>query len=319
VVKVFAFIVVILGMTMTGEKLFDRNLFGYLGGNLIPPLRDGAIRAVGTLAGPIQCGTFGATLICLFAWLWLSGKSRFVAVAGIVGATAMVVMSSSSTPLLTWLAGGLAISLWPIRKSMRIVRWALVILLISLHMVMKAPVWFIINHVDLIAGNSGDHRAMLIDTFIRHFSDWWLIGVKSTSSWGWDMWDQANQFVTEGESGGLATFICFVWMVSWGFSRVGLARKRVEGDRKKEWMFWLLGGTLFAYVVSFFGISFSDQAQFAWYTLFAMISAVAVPVLATSAAAEHQPAGGFAVQRLAYSSPSAARLAQGRLQSGHGK
>ncbi len=126
--------------------------------------------------------------------------------------------------------------------------------LISLHLVMKAPVWFIINHVDIFSGNSGDHRANLIDGFIRHFTDWWLIGVKSTNSWGWDMWDQANQFVTEGESGGSATFICFVWMVSWVFSRVGTMRKLVEGDRKKEWMFWLLGVTLFSYVVSFFGI-----------------------------------------------------------------
>ena len=277
VIKTFAFIVSILGVVMVGEKIFDRNLFGYIGGTLIPTVRDGAIRAKGSLTGPIQSGTFGATLFCLFAWLWQSGRARFAGAAGAVGSAVMVVTSASSTPLLGALAGGLAIAFWPLRKNMRAVRWALAVLLVTLHLVMKAPVWFLINHVNLIAGNSGDHRAMIIDGFIRHFSEWWLIGVKSTANWGWDMWDQANQFVTEGESGGLATFICFVFLISKSFARLGNARKLVEGNRKEEWMFWLFGAALFSHVVSFFGISFSDQAETAWFALLAMICTVTIP------------------------------------------
>jgi hypothetical protein len=52
---------------------------------------------------------------------------------------------------------------------------------------MKAPVWFLIARIDLAGGSSGYHRAMLIDTFLRHFGDWWLLGTKDAFSWGWDM------------------------------------------------------------------------------------------------------------------------------------
>ena len=123
------------------------------------------------------------------------------------------------------------------------------------------------------------HRAMLIDMFVRHFSDWWLIGVQSTASWGWDLWDQANQFVAEGETGGLATFICFVLLVSWSFGRIGTACKRVAGNRKKEWMLWLMGCALFSYVVSFFGISFSDQSWFCWFAFLAMSCVTTTAIL----------------------------------------
>jgi hypothetical protein len=49
--------------------------------------------------------------------------------------------------------------------------------------------------------------------------------------------------------------------------------------------YWALGGSLFANVVSFFGISYWDQTQVVWYGLLAAISALAVnlkaPVPAT--------------------------------------
>lgn len=280
VVRTFAFIVSILAVTMINEKLRDQNVFGYLGAGFNPFVRDGAIRAQGPFAGPIPAGTFGATLFCLFVWLWYSGKSRYLGIAGMVGSAVMVLTSASSTPVLAFPAGILGIVMWPLRRNMRMIRWGIVAVLVSLHMVMKAPVWMLINHVDLIGGNSGFHRAALIDQFVRHFSDWWLIGVKTTKYWGWDMWDQANQFVAEGETGGLATFICFVLLVSRSFGRLGTARKRVAGKGKKEWLCWLLGCALFSYVVSFFGISFSDQSVFAWFALLVIICVVTTPILA---------------------------------------
>ena len=98
--------------------------------------------------------------------------------------------------------------MWPLRRNMRTIRrWGMVIFVVSLHMVMKAPVWFAIAHIDIISGNSGWHRAMLIDQLVRHFSDWWLIGVQSTANWAFEMSDQANQFVYEAESGGLITLV----------------------------------------------------------------------------------------------------------------
>jgi hypothetical protein len=288
VVRSFAFIVSILALTMLNEKLLGQNLFGLIGGRWAPFVRDGAIRSQGPFLGPIPAGTFAATLLSLFAWLWQSGKSRFLGVTSIIGATVMVVTSASSTPLLAYLAVILGISMWPFRRQMRSIRWGFALLLIALHLVMKAPVWFLINHIDFVSGSSGYHRAMLIDMCVRHFSDWWLIGVQSTANWGWDMWDQANQFVSEAESGGLATLFCFVLLVSRSFGRIGSARKLVDGDRKKEWLLWLLGVVLFSHVVSFFGISFSDQSTYAWFALLAMISAATAAILQSHSSVVHE-------------------------------
>ncbi len=121
---------------------------------------------------------------------------------GLVGSVLMTWTSNSSTSLLTFLAGIFAVFFWPFRKSMRAVRWGIVVGLFALQLVMKAPIWFLIAHIDLTGGSSSYHRAELIDLFIRHFFEWWLIGIKSSGAWGWDMWDTQNQFVNVGESGG---------------------------------------------------------------------------------------------------------------------
>jgi hypothetical protein len=142
---------------------------------------------------------------------------------------------------------------------------------------MKAPVWFLIARVDLVSGSSGYDRALLIDNFIRHFSGWWLIGTHDNVNWGWDMWDQCNQFVTEGETGGLIAFVCFIAMFVVCFKLVGRARRRVEGNRRAEWSCWLLGVTIFAQILAFLGLDYFDQSIFVWYALL-----VAIPVVAAA-------------------------------------
>jgi hypothetical protein len=154
---------------------------------------------------------------------------------------------------------------------MRTVRWVFLSLLVACALAMKAPVWFLIARIHLIGGSTGWHRANLIDVFFRHFGDWWLHGTNAASTWGWDMWDLSNQFVAEGESGGLATFICFVAMISISFGMIGKARKAVEGDRQKEWFLWLFGVAMFAHVVAYFGISYYDHMQVSWFTFLAAI------------------------------------------------
>jgi len=281
VMKVFAAIVVILGITMINEKLHNQNVFGYLGSvSITPENREGSIRAQGTSAHAILAGVFGVTLMPMFWWLWRSGQAKVVGILGWIGSTVMMLTCASSTPLLSYMGAIAALCFWPFRKSMRVFRWGLVIVLIACHLMMKAPVWFLIAHVDMVAGNSGYHRAMLIDQCVRHFWDWWLIGTNATNTWGWDMWDLSNQFVAEADTGGLATFICFVLVISKSFSRIGRARKLVEGDQKQEWFMWLLGVTLFAHIVSYFGISYFDQTKISWCAFLAIAIVATAPILA---------------------------------------
>jgi len=272
--KTFAVLAFILGACMLNEKIHGLNVFGYLGGApLTPTTRDGEIRAQAIFGHPILAGSFGATLLPLFVWLWTSGRSRSLAFLGAIGSTLMVYTSASSTPLLAYAAGMLALGLWPMRRSMRLVRWGVVLTIVGLQVVMNAPVWFVLQYMNVIGASGGWDRAELIDVFIRHFKDWWLIGAKNYSSWGWDMWDLSNQFVAEGETSGLLTLVCFIALISRSFSRLGKMRKRVEGDKKQEWFYWCLCAVMVAHIFAYFGVSYWDQVRIWWWAFLAMVSA----------------------------------------------
>jgi hypothetical protein len=157
---------------------------------------------------------------------------------------------------------------------MRTIRWGIVLTLVSLNAVMKAPVWHLITRIDITGGSSSWHRFMLVDQCIRHFGDWWLFGVKDTSIWGWDMWDTANQYVSVCENSGLIPFILFLAVLIYGFKYLGRLRRSAGKDKKSALFIWALGSALFANVVAFFGISYFDQNMVAWYALLAMIPAV---------------------------------------------
>ena len=277
-IKCMAFVTVILGFFMVREQQTLRNAFGSLGGvQSVPDIREGKTRSQGVFQHALMAGTFAASLLPLFLLLGKNGKSKTIAAIGIAGCSVMTITSQSSTPLLAYVGGLLVVCLWPIRKKMRMVRRGIVAVLAVLAMVMKAPVWFVIAHIDLTGGSSGYHRAELIDVFIKHFTEWWLIGTKDIGSWGFDMWDTQNQYVNVGETGGLVALVLFLCMITRCFARIGDTRKAFEGQNSQVWFVWFLGAALFAHLVSFFGVNYFDQSKVNWFLLLAMISAATVP------------------------------------------
>ena len=272
--KVLAVIAAILGVFMVNEHLSGTNVFGYLGTVSIRPwIRNGAIRSQAGFTNSISAGAFGATLLPLFFWLWKSGKALIAGMLGLAAAVMITMTSLASTPIVAMLAGIGALLLWPIRRELRLVRWGLVFAALVLMIVMKAPVWFLIARADMIGGSNGYDRAMLVDNFVRHFPDWWLFGVNDNSSWGYDMWDQCNQFVREGEEGGLATLVLFITLLTRCFGDIGRARKRSTGTPRAEWLVWSLGAILLSHIVTFFGLSYFDQITLWWYGALAIIAA----------------------------------------------
>ena len=274
-------IAVAVAATMSYEALTGHNPYAILGGadarfyaNLA--IRDGRFRAQGPFGHSILAGTFGAILVPLFVALWWKGKSnRKWVLAGVAASTIITLACASSTPILAYAAGVFALCLWPLRAWMRAFRWGIVITLIALHIVMKGPVWSLIEKIDLTGGSSSWHRYMLVDQCIRHFRDWWLMGVKDTSVWGWDMWDTANQYVGTADNSGLLPLIFFIAIIVFGFKYIGKARRGAinEGNRDSALFAWAMGAGLFANVVAYLGISYFDQSMVGWYALLAMISA----------------------------------------------
>jgi hypothetical protein len=211
--------------------------------------------------------------------LWWQGKwSRLTAVVGVFASLTMTMFSSSSTPLMTFAAGLAGFLLWPVRHSLRALRWCLVAVLVTIQLLMKAPVWYLLAHIGAATGGSGYHRATLIDTFVRHFSEWWLIGTQNNADWGYYMWDVDNAFVASGLQGGLLTFALFIAMFVFGFKMIGTARERTETSTKDARLIWGIGCSLFANTVAFFGIFYFDQSILAWYGLLAMVSAAGATI-----------------------------------------
>lgn len=273
VIKVLALIAIIVSAEMIYEQKAGQDLFGQLGGTAaVPERRAGQIRSQGPFRHSIPAGAYGATLVPLLVWLWSDPKSRKYVPLGIAGAAVMAYTCHSSSNMGACAAGIFALCLWPLRGHMRFIRYGIVLVLLGLQVVMKGPVWSILEHINLTGASESFHRYELIDTFLRHFGDWWFLGTHKNDSWGFGMADTSNQYVTYGVGGGLVTFCLFIATLSRCFGGLGRTRKLVEGDRSEEWVRWCLGASLFAYVVVYFGIDLFDQLEFAWLGLLAMIS-----------------------------------------------
>ncbi len=279
VLKCLAWVTVPIAIGMVIEQKSMTNVFGMLGGiQAVPDVREGKIRSQGPFTHSLLAGTFAATMIPALYILWRHRPSRWIAAIGLASATTMVLTTNSSTPLLAYVSGIFGLLCWPIRRWMPRIRLGIAMALLGLDAVMKAPVWFLIARVDLTGSSSSYHRAQLVDECIRHFGDWWLIGVKDVSSWGLDMWDAQNQFVNVAENGGLLALIFLILLVSRSFGRLGDERKRAGGDSTTAWIAWSLGAALFANVVGFFGVNYFDQSRMWWFLLLAMISTVTASV-----------------------------------------
>ena len=291
-IRVLGCIVIPIAVIMTIEVLTGWNAYALIGGGAKAlresiMLRGERFRAFASFGHPILAGTFGATLFPLFLGLLLKGGANIgMTLAAAIAASVIVLSSNSSTPLLAYLAGIGALCLWPLRDYMSPIRRGIAIALILLHLTMQAPVWALIQRVDLIAGSSGFHRYYLIDSAIRHFGEWWLLGAKDNSAWGFEMWDLANQYIAIGWDSGLFPLVLFVALIVFGFKYLGRARKACEGNRGQELFLWALGAALFSHVIAFFGASYFDQTIVGWYMFLALISAVAVSTEASGAQAE---------------------------------
>jgi hypothetical protein len=271
-IKVLAFVVILIAPLIWFEHLTHHNLFSLVGASEFSLIRNGRVRAQGPFAHAIIAGTFGVVLIPLFVGLlWARLRSRLVAVAGIVSSIVMMIASSSSTPIMSFLGGIFALMVWPMRRKMRLVRWGIAIMIIGVQLVMKSPIWFLIARVSGLVGGHGWHRAMLIDNFVRHFFDWYLIGTRNNADWGWSMWDVDNAYVGAGLMGGLAGFILFLAIFVCAYRIIGIARKITEESHEDARLIWAIGSTLFANTIAFLGIVYFDQSMIAWYTLLVII------------------------------------------------
>jgi hypothetical protein len=272
-----AIVIMPLAAAMFFERVTERNVFAIFGGvRTVTELRGGTLRCQGPFGHPILAGTFGASLLPFFVSLWWQGrKYRWLAAAGVISSSVIVATSGSSGPLMAYMAGCLGLAMWYFRRYMRLIRWGALVGFIGLALVMKAPVWYLIQRVNIFSGSNGDHRSLLIDQFVWHFWEWWLLGTKSTVQWADEnMWDITNQFVWEGVNGGLFTLLLFILIIVLSFQAIGLVARAIQtvSPSSHGLLVWSLGAAMFAHCASFLSITYFDQNVVNWYLLLALSS-----------------------------------------------
>jgi hypothetical protein len=297
IIRILAIMIVPLALAFLIEKASGRNIFFIFGG--VPEftmIRYDRLRCQGPFVHPILAGTLGATLMPFFVSYWFEkDKKKFIALLAFVSSIIIMFTSASSGPLLAFISALIALCMWPLRNKMRVIRWGIFLGLITLHIIMKAPVWYLIGRISEITGGTGWGRSELIDIAISHFNEWWLIGTTKTAHWdpmgvlpNEDMMDITNQYILEGVYGGLARMLLFVTIIVTGFSGIGKAMKVLKDENFAiKFLPWALGAALFAHAVGYVSVAYFDQLIVIWYLLLAMISAISnisstVPVKATS-------------------------------------
>jgi hypothetical protein len=309
--KMFAVLLIPLAACMTAEWISGRNLFHALGGAAeCSEVRRGVVRCQGPFAHPILAGTFGAVWVAPCIGLWQQGKStRILAAAGLSSCTVITLTAGSSGPILTYSFAVFGIAMWIARRHMRAVRWAIVALLLGLHVVMNDPVWFIFARVNVLAASTGWHRANLIDQTIKHFDSWWLLGTKEGGQWGWWAGDITNQYILEAVNGGLVTAALFIAIWAVAFSAIGKAVKSSHcSSSARSKMSWALGCALLSHCVTLLSVSYFDQNVLNLYLLLAM--AASLSAMGRTASESVPGATGETVRRgdsPAFSSALAAR------------
>lgn len=291
-IKISAVIITPLALIMIFEAFSGRNIFSFFGGvPEISRVRNGFVRAQGPFRFSGLAGTVGAVLMPLFVSLWYGERTKLNAVIGFTSATTIVIACHSSGPFLSYCFGILALMMWPLRRNMRIIRYAIVVSVIVLHMVMKAPVWYIIARISSFVGGTGWHRSEIIDAAIRYFNEWWLIGTRDTGHWipyyfgegfgsiryGHTSADITNKYVAEGVNGGLISMLLFIGIIILCFREIGIALQRSENQPfSVQIIIWSLGASLLVHVASFISVTYFDQTIAFWYLSIALISSLVI-------------------------------------------
>ncbi len=273
-ILVFILISIPVAIFFVVEKSTRHNIFSVFGGvPEITKIRRGRLRCQGAFAHPILAGCFWASLVPFFmAFYYRSKSSRLFSLVGIFSTLVIVACCSSSTPisgLIFSIAGFLII---PLRYHLSWFRWITVMVLFSLHFLMKHPVWHLLARVDLVGGSTGWHRYILIDQAINYFPDWWLVGKEDTTYWGYGLFDVTNQYVLEGVEGGVWTLIAFIVLIVIAFRNLGYVWRFFEKNTYYFLLAWGTGVALFVHNMNFIGVSYFGQIILVWYMQLAIVA-----------------------------------------------
>lgn len=273
-IKIFTFLVVLISLFMIVEKITLRNQLSLFGASPIPEIREGRVRCTASFSHAILAGSFGAAVFPLILPLFRQKGLKIVyAAIGCISCLIIVYLSASSGPLFAFLSGIIASLLWYFRGYLNIIRWVIFIILIAMQLIMKGPIWGLIARVSAIGGSTGYHRYILIDQFIRNFSEWWLVGTTQAYTWDRGLFDTTNHFLVIAQNGGLLPLLLFILIIIFVFQTIGNAINYLETrSNSLAYLYWAIGVSIFVHITSFISVSYFDQNNLLLYLTIAFIA-----------------------------------------------
>ena len=276
-VRGFIWIGVIVSLFFVFEAQTHRNLFaafGYVDEGALE--RQGRFRAQAAFAGPIIAGVFWSALMPLMVALaWQGRNAIWETLVGLIAASTICVCCASSTPFVGIMFAIVGVMMFPLRRSMRLVRWTLLIAFCIFQMVSDKPAWRILVRIDLVGGSTGYYRYMLMDQTIKHFSEWWLMGGNiDTTTWSPELRDDTNHFLVMALQGGLPLLTVFIISMAIAFGGIGRMWRAAGSNRAAVIASWALGISLCMHILSFFSITYFGQIVMLWNVTLAMIGSL---------------------------------------------
>lgn len=291
VLKKFIILAVPFVAILWVERTTGRNLFDFMGGLMVGYYnRNGHPRCMGSFRHPSLMGSVGGTFLAMYIAQVVRKKDLRSTWIGIAACLGMIVASNSGGPVNAAAAGLVAWAIWKFRPQMRAVRWTILVLLIFLASVMKAPIYYLPAKVSAITGGGGYHRSYLIEMAIKDFGKWAFDGIELTETADWFPYvleatggaDMTNYFLSYGVRGGIGASVLLLWLVIEAYSKLGSALavcRGPAGDRNKELVLWGMGAVMTAHLFNWFGISYWDQFYVIWYMHLAMMGSLSQAVL----------------------------------------
>jgi len=242
------------------------NVFSVFGGvPAITVIREGKLRCQGAYAHPILAGCFWAILAPLMASRALQrGPGRLLSILGLLSATLIVALSNSSTPIVGMMTACIGFMFFPLRRSMRQVRWAIVIFLILMQSTMIAPIYTLIGRITLSQGSTGYHRVAIIEASIKYLNEWIWVGTANINHWRIFRNDITNKYVVEGINGGCIGLGLFIMLIVTGFSNVGKLWRAAASSSGDLLIAWSIGVSLCVHLMNFIGVFYFGQIETLW-------------------------------------------------------
>jgi len=270
VVSVFAILAIVSAPLILLERILKSSPYAFMGYSQASMHR-GRFRCSGPFPHYIMMGLFWTSLLPWFySFIRMKIKKYFYWTAIGSGLFCMV-MSNSSTPLLTLFFMSGFWFLYPYRRYGRQIFFIIAAILMGLHLLMESSVWHLMARVDIFSGSTGWHRYFLFDQFIRHTSEWFFLGTRSTAHWGMGLEDVTNQYVLEAVRGGFLTLCIFLWLNVLCVTVSGQASMTFSVG-KKSWLSWGICISVLGHIISFWGVSYFGQIIMIFYLTIVLVA-----------------------------------------------